>query len=229
MRTIIISAAALVLSCTTAMAQSRYHNYHQQYRRVERYPVLPRTAAVIPYGNYNYRYSDGYFYRPFGATFRIVVPPVGIYIDVLPRGYRTVHYPGGLCYYYNGTYYQNYNNRYQVIDAPVGARVPGLLENAKTVVVNNQKLYEMNGTYYKEEISNNGDITYKVVGKSSEANIEKDVATLQVGQTIDQLPEGSKTIVINGKKLYVTPKNEYFEEVGQGESLSYKMVGNEVK
>ncbi|MEJ7680778.1 MAG: DUF6515 family protein [Segetibacter sp.] len=113
---------------------------------------MPPTSVMIPYRNNYYHYANGYFYRPFGASFRIVIPPVGIFINILPRGYRTIHYPGGYCYYYNGVYYREINNRYEVIDAPSGAVVPGLLANAKTVVINNKKLYELNGIYYKEEL-----------------------------------------------------------------------------
>lgn len=227
MRTVVVlAAAASILFCAQVSAQ-RNHRYNDY--RYSRYSTLPRTAVIVPYRNYNYRYADGYFYRPFGASFRIVIPPVGIYVNILPRGYRAIYYPGGSCYYYNGTYYRSYNSRYEVIEAPIGAAVPELIANAKTVVVNNEKLYEMNDTYYKEEIGSNGDIIYKVVGKKGEQVSNKDVAGLQVGETIGQLPDGSKAIVINGKKLYVSPTNEYFEEIVQGDNLSYKMVGNEVK
>jgi hypothetical protein len=228
MRTIVFFVVALLLCGTAATAQSRYHNRHD-YGRYYNYPPLPRTAVVIPFGSYNYRYANGYFYRPFGASIRVVAPPIGIYINILPRGYRTIYYPGGLCYYYNGIYYRDYNNRYEVIEAPIGARVPQLLPDAKTVVVNNEKLYEMNGTYYKEEINSNGDINYKVVGKNGEVTREKDVASTQLGDKIERLPDGSKAIVINGKKLYVSPTNDYYEEVVEGNNLEYKMVGNEVK
>jgi len=228
MKTIILAGVAVALSITSVFAQQRYHR-RDDYRRVDRYASFPRTAVVIPYRNYNYHYSDGYFYRPYGSSFRIVIPPVGIYVNILPRGYRTVYYPGGSCYYYNGTYYRGTNNRYEVINAPVGAAVPELLANAKPVIINNEKLYELNGTYYKEETNSNGDITYKVVGKPNDVEAGRDVASLQVGETLQRLPEGSKAIVISGKKLYVSPGNDYFEEVIEGNNLAYKMVGNEVR
>lgn len=228
MKIIVLSTAILALFANMATSQPRHTNHYGYSGRDERYRRLPQTAVIIPYRNYNYHYANGYFYRPFGASFRIVIPPVGIFINILPRGYRTIHYPGGDCYYYNGTYYRQNNNRYEVIDAPAEAVVPGMLAGAKTVIINNEKLYELNGTYYKEEVNNNGDISYKVVGKKGEETTAETVAGLQTGETIAQLPEGSKAIVINGKKFYVSPSNEYFEEITQGDNLAYKMVGKEV-
>ncbi|MEJ7680776.1 MAG: hypothetical protein WKG06_23575 [Segetibacter sp.] len=78
-------------------------------------------------------------------------------------------------------------------------------------------------------VNPNGDINYKVVGKKGETTTEESAAGLQQGVTVEQLPEGSKAIVINGKKLYVPPSNDYFEEIIEGNSPAYKKVGNEVK
>ena len=221
--------AATFIFSYTAMCQPYHSNRYDHNRRDQRYAQRLPAAVIIPYRNYNYHYANGYFYRPFGAFLRVVIPPVGIYINILPRGYQTIYYPGGYCYYCNGIYYRQNNHRYEVIDAPAGAIVPGLLAGAKTVIINNEKLYELNGIYYKEEVSNNGDINYKVVGKKGEATTEDSAAEVQQGETIEQLPEGSKAIVINGKKLYVSPSNDYFEEITEGNNPVYKKVGTEVK
>jgi hypothetical protein len=221
----IIAAGFISIICIQASAQQR-HDHRNEYRRGERYNSVPRSV-VIPYHNYNYHYADGYFFRPSGAYFSIVAPPIGIYINILPRGYRTVYYPGGICYWYNGAYYRPYNSGYQVIEPPVGVAVPELLIDAKPIVVNNEKLYEMDGVYYKEEISNRGDITYRVVGKQGVVKADN-VNTMQVGETIDRLPEGCKTVVLNNQKLFVSPANVYFEEVIKGNAIAYKVVGNQL-
>jgi hypothetical protein len=123
MKFLLASATIAFIISADAMAQPHHGDDHHNYKRGESYNKVPRSTVVIPFRNYNYRYSNGYFFRPYGNTFRIVIPPVGIFINVLAAGYRTIHHPGGISYYYNGVYYAQVESRYQVIDAPVGARI----------------------------------------------------------------------------------------------------------
>jgi hypothetical protein len=71
------------------------------------------------------------------------------------------------------------------------------------------------------------------VGKNGEVNNSNDVntdvvpppASLNSGDVIDQLPEGSKVVTINGEKLYVTPDDIYLKEEIDGGVVNYKVVG----
>ena len=50
-------------------------------------------------------------------------------------------------------------------------------------------------------------------------------ASLTPGDVIDQLPDGSKAVTINGEKLYVTPDDVYVKEENDGDVVKYKVVG----
>jgi hypothetical protein len=50
------------------------------------------------------------------------------------------------------------------------------------------------------------------VSKNNKVTAAKNVAGSQVGEFIEQLSERSKAILINGKKLNVSPSNQYLEE-----------------
>ena len=102
---------------------------------------------------------------------------------------------------------------------------------AKSVVLNEEKLYELNGTYYKENRNSKGETVYTVVGKNGEVNnsVEESSntpsASLSNGDIINELPDGSKAVTINGEKLYVTPDDIYLKEEIEGNVVHYKVVG----
>jgi hypothetical protein len=190
---------------------------------------IGRPRAVIQYGGVDFQYSDGYYYRPYGSVIRMVSPPIGIRLNVLPRGYHRV-YAGSLpYYYYGGAYYRDADNNYEVVDAPLGASIPELPSGAKAVVINGQKLYELNGSYYKEDIRNNSEIWYTVVGKQGRVDTEEAVEVKDnrpaVGEITDKIPDNCKTVVINGNKYFVSPSDVYYEEVVDGKNIRYKVVG----
>lgn len=188
--------------------------------------------AIYPYHGINYSYYGGYYYRPYGSYFQLVAPPIGISIGVLPRGYRSIYVGSVPYYYYGGTYYRpgKNPNTYDVVDAPLGASVPELPQDAKVVVINGQKYYEMDGTYYKEDIRDNSEIWYTVVGKDGKLNTEEATEAPedngpQVGDVVDKLPADCRTVVVNGQKYYVSPDDIYYEEVIGKNTISYKIVG----
>ena len=200
-----------------------------------RYTVLPRSSISIYFGGYPYYYNDGFFYGRFGGYYEPLFPPIGIHIGVLPFGYRRIFIGANLFYYYNGIYYRRNHDRrdYEVVDAPMGATVSSLPKGAKSVVLNGEKLYELNGTYYKEDRNYKGETVYTVVGKNGEINnsniadenVVAPPASLNPGDVINHLPEGSKVVTINGEKLYVAPDDTYLKEETDGEIVKYKVVG----
>src|SRR5258708_5030499 len=116
---------ALVLLLTASFAFSpgisaqpgyhgRGHVYgHNRNCSVRYYPqrnyYYNRPYTSLYYGGSNYRYQSGYYYRPYGATFRFVVPPFGIRISALPPGYRRIYVGPSPYYYYGGAYYRPYS------------------------------------------------------------------------------------------------------------------------
>ena len=186
------------------------------------------------YGNNYYRNGYNNYYRnDYSARFVFMTGPR---YRVIPRNSISIYF-GGYPYYYNGIYYRQYeNNDYEVVDPPMGATVYSLPQGAKSVILNGEKLYELNGTYYKEDRDSKGEVIYTVVGKNGEINNTDESinqnnlpipapANLQVGDIVNQLPEGSKIITINGAKMYVTPDDTYLKEESNGSNVQYRVVG----
>jgi hypothetical protein len=175
---------------------------------------------------------------PYGRRTRL---PYGFTLGLLPRGYWGFNFGGFPYYYYSGVFYRSTNDQqYQVVEAPIGAEVPNLPNDAKSIIVNDQKLYEYLGIYYKEVIDLNGNRRYIVQGKDgvlntdnmNEVSVENNNSATtannykpSMGDIVLQLPTQTKVVVINGKKLFVTPENIYYEEYMDDNILKYKVVG----
>lgn len=241
-RTLCLSAFGLLLLQDVSAQRGRHYRprpgygygYHPSPYRGMRvsfnYFSGPRT--MYPYRGINYYYSGGYYYRPYGTYLQVVAPPIGISIGLLPRGYRSIDVGGSPYYYYGGTYYRpgQKSNTYDVVDAPLGASVPELPKDARVVVINGQKYFELDGTYYKEDVRDNSEIWYTVVGKDGKIDTEdtpvaEEPAGPKVGDTVDKLPADCRTVVVNGQKYYVSPDDVYYEEVIGQNTISYKVVG----
>lgn len=156
----------------------RYHysgtrGYYNAHNPCWRYNFLPRYYSVIhdfyyPYstlywGGMGYRYCSGVFYMPFGAGFRVVPPPFGIFIDILPMGFETVYGFNSPYYYYNGAYYEDYNNSYRVIAPPLGAIVESIPDGYETITIDGETYYKVNNVQYKPVVKDNGEIWYQVI------------------------------------------------------------------
>ena len=219
-----------------------FHNRRYSYMYGPRYTIIPHSFISLRFGGNPYYFNNGFFYGYYSGYYQPIFPPVGIRISVLPFGYSSVFVGGYPYYYYNGIYYRQYDDdNYEVVDPPMGATVYNLPDGAKSVVLNGEELYELNGTYYREEKNSKGEITYTVVGKNGEVNNSDDelnnganndnnltapLSSLQIGDVVTQLPEGSKAVTINGEKMYVTPDNTYLkEDVDNNGTVEYKVVG----
>lgn len=183
------------------------------------------------YGRPYYRGGvRGYYGRPYGGLYynyrgfynRYYYPRIGFSIGVLPYGYYPFYWGANQYYYSDGYYYQQYNNQYTVVEPPVGAEIDRLPEGAESIVINGQQYYELNGVYYEPITRNNGNLVYRIAGKDGELETDQagqapQVGTSQgdyplVGDVIDQLPDHSRKITLNGEKYYVTPDGIYLKE-----------------
>ena len=193
-------------------------------------PAMVRPRIFVPYGGVSYGYYGGYFYRPYGGSYlRLMFPPIGIQIGFLPSAYMPLYVGPSLYYYSNGAYYRPMDDgkNYEVVDAPLGAELTTFPEGAKTVVVNGEQFYELNGTYYQRLVNDKGQNVYKVVGKNGEINnTPVPEAQPTIGDTVNELPQGSKTITISGQKYWVSPDNIYYREItDENNKISYEVVG----
>lgn len=197
------------------------------------YSVIPHNFISIHFGGYPYYYYGGYYYGYYDGFYQPIFPPFGLHIGVLPFGYVRIFNGGIPYYYYNGIYYRQYENSYEVVDAPMGATVSSLPDGARSVIINGEKMYELNGTYYKADRDENGNNVFIVVGKNGvinntpidESNMMTAPESMQIGDTISQLPEGSKIVTINGERVYETPDNIYLREENNNGVVQYKVVG----
>ncbi|MEO9020656.1 MAG: DUF6515 family protein [Ginsengibacter sp.] len=234
---------------STYRNDNTYHNNRGYYGNVyghrtafmygTRYRVIPHSFISIRFGGNPYYYNSGYFYGYYGGYYQPIFPPFGVRIGILPFGYSSFYWGGNPFYYYNGIYYRQYQDSYEVVDAPMGAVVSSLPNGVRTVVINGETLYELNGTFYRADQEANGSVVYTVIGKNGVVNNSQDISgynsqapvgvqpgtSLQVGDIISQLPEGSKVVTINGKQLYETPDNIYLEEQSNNGMVGYKVVG----
>lgn len=191
-----------------------------------------RPFVSLSFGGSPYRYQYGYFYRPYGSVFRISIPPIGIRIATLPPGYRRVYVGPDPYYYYNGTYYRpSPDRRYEVVAPPLGATVDALPPGAKVTVIDGEKYYELGGTYYREDITDDNQLAYTVVGTDGVLNTGDASAPApapvgpQVGDRFESLPSEAKAVVIQGEKFYSTPSGLYYKEVLEGNKVYYEVVG----
>jgi len=213
----------LLLGSVAAFSQPRPRVYNHSRQTT----VIVRRPVIVPYHGISYRYSGGYFYRPYGNYWRPGPPPIGIRISTLPYGYMPLYVGPSLFFYNSGIFYRRYDNsNYEVVDPPMGAQVSSLPSGAKTVTVNGEEFYEYNGTYYKETTNDKGKTVYTVTGKNGEINnTPEEPATPQLGDLVDQLPDGCKTISLNGETYYVSPDDVYYKQHRDNNNTSYEVVG----
>lgn len=184
-----------------------------------------------PY-HYHY-YPRPYYYRPY----RYYGMPVGFVVNVLPYGFLSFNTAWGPYYYSDGFFYQPYagagteREQYQVVDPPMGVVIPSLPSGVNTVVIDGNTYYEKNGTYY-QEILQDKQVKYVVVGKNGQLDTGKaqdeQPAPAPDPEILDQLPNGSRGVEINGQQLYVSPDGMYYQEVTNADSSrGYKLVGKQ--
>lgn len=91
---------------------------HEDTRRGVVVRTLPPRHRTYVHGGYHYHYHDGYWYRPMGDRFVVVLPPVGIVVPALPYGYVTFTFGSHVYYRYAGVYYAPHEYGYVVVDPP---------------------------------------------------------------------------------------------------------------
>jgi hypothetical protein len=230
--------AASLFFATAVSAQPGRYRHSRGWSSARYYPqrnyYYNRPFVSVNFGGNYYRYQRGYFYRPYGAYFNIVVPPIGVRIATLPVGYRRVYVGPDPYYYYHGTYYRQNTQGYEVVHPPLGAVLDELPPGAKVTVIDGRKYYELDGTFYEETITSDSDLQYTVVGTDGVLNttstgdqpdVEPATVGPSVGDRLDALPADSKAVVIKGEKLYVSPSGLYYKEVIDGNKVYYEVAG----
>jgi hypothetical protein len=84
-------------------------------------PRLPSRARVVHYRGDRYYYGGGQWYRPYRSGYRIVAPPVGLFLSFRPEYQHIVRF-GGVPHYRAGPVYYVWHPKargYVVTDRPV--------------------------------------------------------------------------------------------------------------
>jgi hypothetical protein len=164
-------------------------------------------------------YHGGAFYRPGFGYYGY--PHYGFYLGILPFGYYPFYWGSDLYYYSGGVFYSPYDDGgYQVTAPPIGAGVPTLPDNAQAIKIDGMQYYELDGVSYKVTVDDKGKKIYVVAGKDGVLNTDDsvtdpnaNVALPQVGDIVNQLPDGCRKVTLNSKKYYVSPNGIYYEKV----------------
>lgn len=164
-------------------------------------------------------YHGGAFYRPGFGYYGY--PHLGFYLGVMPFGYYPFYWGSSWYYYYGGVFYAPYaGGGYQVTSPPVGAGIPELPKDANPIKIDGVQYYELDGVYYKEGVDDKGKTIYIVAGKDGVLNTDDSVtdpnasiAAPQIGDIVNQLPDGCRKVSLNGKKYFVSPNGIYYEKV----------------
>jgi len=165
-------------------------------------------------------YHGGAFYRPGFGYYGY--PHWGFYVGVLPFGYYPFYWGSSLYYYYGGVFYSPYDDGGYQVTPPIGAGIPELPSNAQAIKIDGVQYYEASGVYYKETIDDKGKKIYVVAGRdgvlntdpgTTDPNAKVSTAAPQVGDIVNELPDGCHKVSLNGKKYYVSPNDIYYEKV----------------
>lgn len=181
------------------------------------------------YGRPGYGYRPGFgrpYYRPYYSYYNFYRPFLGFRIGVLPYGYYPFYYGPNQFYYSGGLFYQQNNDQYEVVTPPVGAEVPNLPSDANQVTINGVDYYEYKGVYYTQKENADGKTVYVVAGKDGVLNTtDGPVDTHNIGDIINQLPEGCREVTIKNEKYFVSPDDVYYEEIVDGTNVTYRVIG----
>lgn len=192
-------------------------------------PVYGRPGYGRPgYYRPGYRRSYyGFYGRPNYGYYNYYRPYLGFSFNVLPFGYYPFMFGADQFYYSGGLFYRQYDNQYKVVDPPVGAEIKELPEDAREIVINGQTFFEYKGVYYTAVQNAEGKTVYTVAGKDGVLNTDADAEGIpEIGEVVTELPEGSNEVVLKGERYFVSPDHVYYEEVVDGTTVTYRVVGH---
>jgi hypothetical protein len=167
----------------------------------------------------------------YGGRLFYGYPTIGFRFGFLPYGYFPFYWGADLYYYYGGVFYRpNDDGGYEVTIPPVGAEVPTLPRGAQSIVIDGKQYYEYNGVYFQQTADDKGKTIYVVAGKdgvlnTNGENTDNAPPAPQVGDIVNQLPDGSRKVTLNSKKYYVAPGGIYYEEFKDAHDFkAYRIV-----
>ncbi len=188
--------------------------------------VLPYGYSSFYWGGYPYYYYNGIYYRNYGDDgYQVVDAPMGATVSSLPGGATSVVVNGEVLYELNGTYYKaeqdaNGNNVFTVVGKN------GVINNTPSVQNQTTQPPSTNMQYPQDMESPSSDNAQPAApSQMNPAATTPSSSKLNVGDTVSQLPDGSRLITINGEQLYETPDNVYMKGELNNGVVQFKVVG----
>lgn len=169
--------------------------------------MLPYGYYPFWWGDYQYFYSDGYYYRYDNDNYTVVEPPLGAVLNSLPSGAKSLLIDGEQYYELNGVYYQAVTKD----DGSTGYQIAGkdgeLTTSASTADADNnydESAPSSNDTYHTQDVQSD----------------------LRTGNVVSNLPADCNTVKIDGQKYFVSPDGYYFqEELDSHNKKTYRVAG----
>lgn len=206
---------------------SFFHSSPQSYRSSRSYSRPERPGYNYSTPRYRSNYRSYYGYRPrYYRYYNFYRPFLGFRLNILPYGYYPFYYGNDQYYYSGGLFYRPFQNSYEVVVPPVGANVPNLPDGAQPITINGTNYYEYKGVYYTQQLTSDNKTVYVVAGKDGILNTTDGlVDNHQVGDIVKQLPANSQEVSIKNETMYVSPDGVYYEQVVDGDNVSYQVIG----
>lgn len=188
--------------------------------------MLPFGYSSFYWGGNPYYYYNGIYYtNNYGddGGYQVVDAPMGATVSSLPGGATSVVVNGEVLYELNGTYYKagqdaNGNNVFTVIGKN------GVINN--TPSVQNQTTQPPSTDMQSpQDMQSPSSDNAQAAAPSKLNQATPSSSKLSVGDTVSQLPDGSRLITINGEQLYETPDNVYMKGELNNGVVQFKVVG----
>lgn len=184
---------------------------------------LPYGYSRFYYGGYPYYYYNDMYYRQMDdGRYQSVTPPLGSSVKRLPSGARERIIDGETYYEVGGTFFiedmdKNGKRVYTVVgtDGELDTREAG-----KKGYENDDPVYKNDGRNYNRQMNNEAPV------KSRDEDVANKAYNVgpQIGDRFDQLPKGSKPVVTDGVKQYVSPAGTYYKEVTEDGKIIYEVI-----
>ena len=223
----------------------RYGYYGGYYRPVFPsyygwgYPRIGFSIGVLPFGYIPFYYGgvpyyayDGVYYRPYNNGYQVVVPPVGAEVPQVPSHARPITINGMQYYTLNGVYYKPETKADGTIafviagkDGTLNTSITGPVEPpAQTPPpANNSAPAPAAPPVNYSPVPLAPPVTEPV--PTTQQPLAPVAADAKVGDTVLQLPDGCKSVNVAGKTYFLSPGDVYYEQVVNGQSISYRVQG----
>lgn len=211
---------------------SLHYGYHGYYRPFLPsyygwgYPRIGFSIGFLPlgytpfyFGTTLYYYYDGVYYRPYNNGYQVAVPPVGAEVPQLPPHVRSIMIDGQQYYTMNGVYYKpepkpDGTTAFIIAgkDGVLNTTMPSLPPASGNVPAPNTEPAPAPNA----PVSN-------VAPPSAMPPVVYN--TPKVGDVVNNLPDGCKSVNVAGKTYFLSPDEVYYEQVIDGKNIVYRVQG----